>query len=180
MARSCFELLVGHCVGCFCLFSVWVVPGVGVWFRLFIAFVGALRCLSLRVWVCVVQVFAVWEFCLHCFVGVALFGWGVVCRAVPHSQLVGFRRGVYYFSCASFVAAGCVARDVLFGVRACAFASSVRGGQGTRAHELYEPPRGNKVDGLPRAASKTTSGQNYLYFLVGYLGIIRVSCVRFG
>ena len=30
------------------------------------------------------------------------------------------------------------------------------------------PSRGNKVDGLPRVASVTTLGQNYLGFLVGY------------
>ena len=135
VARSFFELLVGHCVGCFCLFVGVGGPGcrcvvpVGSWVCRGVAVFVVARCGCLAFGV----LFAV-------RVGVALFGWGVVCRAVPHSQLVGFRRGVYYFSCALFVAAGCVARDVLFGVRACAFASSVRGGQGTCAHELYESP----------------------------------------
>ena len=46
-----------------------------------------------------------------------------------------------------------------------------------RLEEQFYTTRGiYEISGL----SVTTLGQNYLWFLVGYLGITRVSCVRFG
>ena len=129
-----FEWLVGHCVGCFCLCVYVGGPG----YRCVVPVVSCV-CWGVAVFIVAhlgVRGVGVWRLgvLLRCVVGVALFGRGVVCRTVPGSQLVGFRRGVLLF----LVCVVC--RRVFLSVSACALAFSVRGGQGTCAHELYEPP----------------------------------------
>ena len=75
---------------------------------------------------------------VRCWDGVVWTGHRVLHRSGFPAGWV--RVACYCFSCALFVVAGCVARDVFFSVRACALAFSVRVGQSTCAHELYGPP----------------------------------------
>ena len=92
-----FELPVGHCVGCFCLFVCVGGPG----YRCVVPVVSCV-CWGVAVFVVArlgVRCVGVWRLGVlsRCVVGMALFGRGIVCRIVPGSQLVGFRRGVLLF-----------------------------------------------------------------------------------
>ena len=93
--------------------------------------------------------------------GASAVVWGDwLLRRKAFSRDCGFRRGVVLFPvCAVCRGLGRWYVAGLVRVCACVVGSRVLGGQVVCAHELYESPRGNKVDGLPRAASRKQRAQ---------------------
>ena len=141
------------CLLCLCLFWAFGVVGVSLW--LFQHWCGARGCVFSSGSCVLLGCSFVFGVCASFVVGASAVVWGDwLLRRNAFSRDCGFRRGVVLFPvCAVCCGLGRWFVAGLVRVCACVVGSRVFGGQVVCAHELYESSRGNKVDGLPRAAS---------------------------